>query len=273
MTAADIIDPVNDNHNASWTYDAVGNRLSDTTNGVTTSYSYDANDRLLTRGSQSFTYDDRGSTLSESDGITTDTFVYGSRNKLVEAMVEGSLLTMSYDMDGNRVGKTVNNVPVNYVVDNNHAYAQVVVEEQAADTLDYEFGTDLLSLDSVSGEFTYHTDALGSNRLLTDSAGSSADELGYDAWGEVLAGGDLTENQYRYTGEQFDSDLGQVYLRARYLDTARGAFTQMDTFPGFMSRPLSTHKYLYANASPINVIDPSGKFGIASFGTAKITPH
>ena len=106
LAAEDIIDPVNGNHNATWTYDAVGNRLSDTTSGVTTSYSYDANDRLLTQGSQSFTYDDRGSTLSESDGITTDTFVYDSRNKLVETMVEGSLLTLSYDMDGNRVGKT-----------------------------------------------------------------------------------------------------------------------------------------------------------------------
>ena len=65
---------------------------------------------------------------------------------------------------------------------------------------------------------------------MTDSAGGSADALGYDAWGEVLVGGDLAENQYRYTGEQFDSDLDKVYLRARYLDSTRGGFTQMDSW-------------------------------------------
>ena len=57
------------------------NRLSDTTNGVNTCYSYDYNDRLLIQGVTSFTYDANGSTISEADGLNLNTYSYDSRNK------------------------------------------------------------------------------------------------------------------------------------------------------------------------------------------------
>ena len=57
------------------------NQLSDTTNGVSTGYSYDDNDRLLSRGVTSFTYDANGSTISEADGLNLNTYSYDSRNK------------------------------------------------------------------------------------------------------------------------------------------------------------------------------------------------
>jgi YD repeat-containing protein len=44
----------------SYSYDPVGNRLTKTDTGGTISYSYDANDRLLTAGGSSFNYDANG---------------------------------------------------------------------------------------------------------------------------------------------------------------------------------------------------------------------
>jgi len=61
-----------------------------------------------------------------------------------------------------------------------------------------------------------------------------------------------------YAGEQYDSDLSQYYLRARYYNPWSGTFNRMDDFAGNNQDPQSLHKYLYCHANPINNIDPSG---------------
>ncbi len=42
------------------------------------------------------------------------------------------------------------------------------------------------------------------------------------------------------------------------MDTTTGRFTSMDSYLGSVDDPVSLHKYLYANANPVNYIDPSG---------------
>jgi RHS repeat-associated protein len=65
-----------------------------------------------------------------------------------------------------------------------------------------------------------------------------------------------------YSGEQFDSKIGQQYLRARYYDPVTGRFNRLDPFFGNLNDPQSLHKYLYIHADPINGIDPSGEVAI-----------
>jgi RHS repeat-associated protein len=62
-----------------------------------------------------------------------------------------------------------------------------------------------------------------------------------------------------YSGEQFDSKIGQQYLRARYYDPATGRFNRLDPFFGNQAEPQSLHKYLYTHGDPVNAVDPSGK--------------
>ncbi|MCP4232221.1 MAG: hypothetical protein GY770_01365 [Aestuariibacter sp.] len=45
-------------------------------------------------------------------------------------------------------------------------------------------------------------------------------------------------------------------------------FTQMDSWMGNNSDPITLHKYLYGNVDPVNMVDPSGKFSIGSLGSA-----
>jgi len=71
-----------------------------------------------------------------------------------------------------------------------------------------------------------------------------------------------------YAGEQFDSNLNNYYLRARYYDQSIGRLTSMDTFLGFEKDPVTLHKYLYGNSDPINNIDPSGHISLSSIGAA-----
>jgi hypothetical protein len=53
------------------------------------------------------------------------------------------------------------------------------------------------------------------------------------------------------------------------MDPSVGRFITADPFGGFMFEPLSLHKYLYANADPVNKIDPSGYFSIQELATTQ----
>jgi hypothetical protein len=47
------------------------------------------------------------------------------------------------------------------------------------------------------------------------------------------------------------------------MQPATGRFWTMDPFEGSSSDPESLHKYLYANANPVNFPDPTGKISAA----------
>jgi RHS repeat-associated protein len=66
----------------------------------------------------------------------------------------------------------------------------------------------------------------------------------------------LTE--FLYSGEQFDSKIGQQYLRQRYYDPAAGRFNRLDPFFGNINDPQSLHKYTYVHNDSVNGIDPNG---------------
>jgi RHS repeat-associated protein len=111
----------------------------------------------------------------------------------------------------------------------------------------------------------YGYDGSGNVRVLTNGAGAVTDTFDYDAYGNVLGRTGTTPNSYLYRGQQFDADLGVYYLRARYYSPQRGRFLTRDTFDGVQSEPRSLHKYLYAQADPINQLDASGFASTAEF--------
>jgi RHS repeat-associated protein len=62
-----------------------------------------------------------------------------------------------------------------------------------------------------------------------------------------------------YRGEQYDSDLGLYYLRARYYNPNTGRFLSRDPEDGDPTDPKTLHKYLYAGGDPVNGLDPTGR--------------
>jgi RHS repeat-associated protein len=77
-------------------------------------------------------------------------------------------------------------------------------------------------------------------------------------FGNLIHQTGTTPNNYLFAGEQFDPDLNLYYNRARYLSTNTGRFWSMDDVDGKDERPLSLHKFLYAEDDPVNSVDPGG---------------
>jgi RHS repeat-associated protein len=103
----------------------------------------------------------------------------------------------------------------------------------------------------------YQADGLGSITSLTDSTGTPLATYTYDTFGKTTATGALF-NPFQFTGREWDQETGLYYCRARYYSSDMGRFWGMDTEDGDDQDPISLHKYLYAEGSPVNNVDPSG---------------
>ena len=85
------------------------------------------------------------------------------------------------------------------------------------------------------------------------------DTYDYDAFGNEVNHTGSTPNNYLYRAEQYDSDLGLYYLRARYYNPLTGRFLSRDPEDGVITDPASLHKYMYAGGDPVNRVDPRGR--------------
>ena len=256
-----------------YTYDDVGNRLSMDRDGTVTTYSYDDNNRMTALGTEIFAYDANGNMTSRKDGALETVYTYDALNRLVSQMEpDSTTTTFTYDDSGNRVSRNADGVVTNFIVDpaDNSGLPQVLVELDAADAIvaGYIYGDDLIRMQRGSIDSYYHYDGIGSTRLLTDSTGAVSDSYAYDAFGNVIAGTGTTLNDYLFTGEQLDPNLGFYYLRARYMSPEFGRFISADPFPGSVFDPPSLHKYSYVNNDPVNMVDPTGMFTLMSLSAA-----
>jgi RHS repeat-associated protein len=268
-----ITDSTNGNRTTGYVYDPIGNRVSktDSVAGVT-SYVYDNNDRLLTETNGSkittSTYDNNGNNLTRGDGSSQTVNTWDIEHRLIQSVTDGSTTIYQYDANGVRVSSKTNGVETRYLVDSNRPHASVVLEYNASGTpiTEYTYGLNLIEQERGGVKSFYHADGLGSTRFLTDSLGTVTDAYVYDAYGNTLSSSGTTTNNYLYTGEQFDRNLGEYYLRARYYNPSEGRFTGRDPFDGMLEEPLSLNKYAYVHGNPINNTDPTGMYSMAEVG-------
>lgn len=270
LTSEVVTDSVNGHRSTSFIYDKVGNRLTQVENGVTTTYQYNDNDQITEENDGSvitrYTYDDNGNTIQKTEGPVLTDYDYSQDNRLTKATTGSDVIGYTYDASGIRQSKSVNGVATQYVVDQNRDYAQVIAELKGTGQLDtsYLYGDDLISQSQSTGEHYFMYDGLGSTRSLTNGTGAETDSYIYKAFGEVEHKDGSTPNNYLFTGEQYDPNLGFYYLRARYYNQNNGRFFSLDTYQGSRFEPKTLHKYLYTHADPINNTDPSGNMTLAS---------
>jgi RHS repeat-associated protein len=231
-----------------YTYDAVGNRLTETTQSAVNSYQYDSANRLTSVNGVNYTFDDNGNLLS--DGVNT--YTYDSANRLISVSNQSSVNSYQYNGLGDRYQQTVNGNTTTYILDLNTGLTQVLDDG----TNTYTYGLGRISQTNTETEY-FLTDALASVRQLTDTAGEITLSKTYNPYGEnVYSGGDAQTN-YGFTGEYTDV-TGNVYLRARYYNPNDGRFMSRDTWSGDVNNPLSLNRWMYVEGNPVNYVDPSG---------------
>ena len=93
-----------------YSYDAVGNRLTQTNNGIVTNYGYDNANRLTSVNGVAYTWDNNGNLLS--DGVNT--YAYNQANRLISVNSQTSNVSFAYNGLGDRLRQTVDGIIKNF---------------------------------------------------------------------------------------------------------------------------------------------------------------
>jgi RHS repeat-associated protein len=243
-----------------WAYDAVGNRTSEQRPNGTTTYTYDAADRLTQAGSTPFTYDENGNQLSAG----SRTFTYDLANRLRTTRLGSTTTAYAYDGHGTRLQDSTGSSAsrtTKFLWDVNHALPQLALERDGAGSTlrSYAYGARRISMTSGSNTSYYHYDGLGSVVNMTSASGLRRWTYSYEPFGfthtERRSGGGAPVNFMKFTGEYLDP-TGLYHLRARQYDPVIGRFVRPDPIEQPASRVGSL--YAYAMNRPTVFRDPSG---------------
>ena len=243
-----------------FSYDAVGNRMTDLTHSA---YQYNEVNELLEDDSCLYQYDLDGNMVQQVNKNTGDTttFTYDIENKLVRVQKPGMVAKYAYDALGQRMAKTVNGTAKHFRYDGDN----LVLEMNGQDSIvaDYTFGPGIdnpLTMNRNGQNYFYVKDGLGSGTALTDDAGDVKNEYKYSVFGKIIEeNGDTIENPFTYASRELDKETEDYYYRARYFYPSRGRFLQEDPL-GVFSGDDNLFRYVFNNS--LNNIDPSGMWCI-----------
>jgi choice-of-anchor A domain-containing protein/RHS repeat-associated protein len=244
----------------SYTYDDNGNRKTLTRGGVTTEYVVDAQDRLLTQGGCEYAFTPNGELrVKVCDGQTTR-YTYNLKGNLSSVeLPDETRIEYLVDGKGRRVGRRINGQ-----LDQGFLYLDQL--EPIAE-LDSTGGVRALFVYADRGHvptlmqkggkiYRIVSDYLGSVRLVIDlSTGEVAQQLNYDAWGNITLDTRPGFQPFGYAGGIYDQNSGLHRFGSRDYDSTIGRWTTKDPI-GFKGRQLSF--YSYVDSNPISFIDPSG---------------
>jgi len=104
----------------------------------------------------------------------------------------------------------------------------------------------------------YHTDAIGSVRIVTNATGAVVQRHDYLPFGEEYP--TQPPDKRLFAGKEQDQETGFDYFGARYYAGQMGRFTTIDHghVNGDIFDPQSWNAYAYARNNPLRVTDPDG---------------
>ena len=203
-------------------------------------------------------YDSNGNLISQADANGTTTYSWDARNRLVglnrtviASNSEAISASFTYDALGRRTSKTINGVTTQYIYDRYNIVAEIqngVIEATYLRGLRID---EAFVRQTSSNEY-YHTDALGSVMGLTDQTGAMQTTYSYDPFGNTAITG-TSANPFQYTGRENDG-TGLYYYRARYYSPRLQRFISED--PIRLLGGINFYRYVRNN--PLRFKDPLG---------------
>jgi len=243
----------------SYSYDSNSNRLTATAGTLTTTGTYDAQDRLARYGSASYTYTANGELASKSSGGSKTTYQYDvSGNLLSVTLVNGKKISYVIDPENHRTGKKVNGaLEAGFLYDGDRVEAQLNGSNAIVSQFIYASADNVPDY-MVAGGATYRifSDPMGSPRLVVNAAtGKVAERIDYDEFGNVIADTNPGFQPFGFAGGLYDLDSKLVRFGARDYDPSTGRWMAKDPilFAGG-----GTNLYRYVLDDPVKLIDSSG---------------
>src|SRR5271155_6184750 len=137
--------------------------------------------------------------------------------------------TFKYDPFGRRIYKSSSSGTSIYAYDD----VNLIEETNATGAVvaryvqDRRIDEPLAMLRSATTSY-YELDGLDYVTSLSNSAGALAQTYTFDSFGNQTASSGSLTNPLRYTGGEFDSEIGLYFERARYYDPSAGRFISED---------------------------------------------
>lgn len=272
----DVQDSDSGSTDYSYTYDDVGNILSETAGSTTTNYGYNRAGERCWKGSSAGTSAQKlsrscptgpaGSTAYSRDadgnnlGVSGDSLTYNTRSQVTS--VDGQTQTFrdqGNDLRATSGAKRLINGPLGVTAIREGTQTLFVTRDPS--------GTILTMRPTTGTSFYFVTEPNGNVAYLSDPFGYAVGAYQYSPYGKTSMAGLGAANPFRYLGAWQDttaaSNPGHYKLGARYYDTT-GMFTQPDPISGGIGDPRTLTRYNYAGGDPINASDPSGYFSIGN---------
>ncbi len=231
----------------SWSYDGVGNRLTENGNAYTY---YPSTNKLNTANGQSFTYDNNGNTITQAARI----YSYNQNQRLIQVSDGGMTANYTYNGNGQRVKKVVNGTTMIYHYSLN---GQIIAESNNGGTITAEYvylnGQPLAKLEGAN-TYYYHNDHLGTPQKVTDASGTIVWAADYKPFGGATITVSTITNNLRFQGQYYDAETGTHYNYSRDYNPPLGKYIQADRV-GLLG---GINIYHYASSNPIIRTDPFG---------------
>ena len=211
--------------NNDYVYDAAGNLY---TIPSIASYSYDAENRLVTTAGLNYLYDGDGRRVAKKNGSTVNKiYWYGQNGEVLD------------ETDG--TGSVSNSAFNEYIFFG----GQRVARRDSSNNVNY-----------------YFADHLGTARVVANSSGTILDDSDFYPFGGERVVVSSSGNNYKFTGKERDSESGLDNFGARYYSFAISRFISTDpkTFNGTtLGNPQRWNRYIYVLDNPLTLVDPDGR--------------
>jgi len=254
-------------------YDNLGNRVRQKLNSTITRYAYNSVNELTNSTTYStpqttiaYSYDPNGNLKTQNVtnvGTVRWTYTWDAANRLLKATNGTGQARYAYDGVG-RMLESIEGSSTwflaysgteilyrNLLNQNNQAYVSAA-------------GIKLVRVVDRTAMYYYHTDALGSTRMITYNDATYVFIDNYQPFGKdngTPKGSLANTEKDRFTGKPFSSATGLYYDYQRWYDPSVGRFISADPFRGHRSNPQSLNSYGYVRNMPTSATDPAGLDG------------
>ena len=190
--------------------------------------------------------------LKNNPESTVEMYDYDGFNRLSQVRKGGVTAQYSYNAEGIRTSKSINNQKTEFLLDGVNVIGEV---SNGSGVTTYLRGvTGLISQKKPDNSKLYYmTNGHGDVTALVNPSGSITKTYTYDAFGVEQNIDPADTNPFRYCGEYFDSETQSIYLRNRYYSAGIGRFTQQDP-----TMSDGTNWYVYCIGNPVLCVDPTG---------------